>query len=100
LMLIPYPPTTVDMGQYLQRAKEPRDIAHGWVDYVSELEKEAESDPNRDATIVAIGVHPFVFGTPDGALALRRVLQALKKHPLVWLADTDAVMDASTNSGK
>jgi peptidoglycan/xylan/chitin deacetylase (PgdA/CDA1 family) len=94
LVLIPYPPQPVDMGQYLPRHKEPRDIEHQWIDYVTELAKEAEQDPNREPTIVAIGVHPFVFGTPHGALALRRVLANLKSQKLVWLTDVQAVMDA------
>lgn len=39
---------------------------------------EAEAHPDREATIVAIGIHPFVVGTPDGAEALRRVLENFK----------------------
>ena len=42
--------------------------------------------------MVAIGVHPFVMGTPAGAAAFRRVLEALKEQPLVWLTDTNSVM--------
>lgn len=63
-----------------------------WIDYVTELVREAETDPSRDATVVAIGIHPFVVGTPSGAAALRRVLENFKKEQLIWLADTDAVM--------
>jgi len=71
------------MGQYLSRSKEPSDIERLWVDYVSELVREAEADPGREATVVAIGIHPFVIGTPAGAAALRRVLENLKKQKLV-----------------
>ena len=88
LMLIPYPPVTVDMGQYLSRAKEPADLEHLWIDYVTELAREAEADPNREATVVAIGIHPFVVGTPSGAASLRRVLQNLKQQKLVWVTDS------------
>jgi allantoinase len=95
LVLIPYPTQTVDMGQYLGRQKEPVDFERQWIDYVSELAREAAADPNRPATVVAIGVHPFVMGTPSGAAAFRRVLEALKKQDLVWLTDTDAVMTAA-----
>ena len=56
---------------------------------------EADKDPDRPATVVAIGVHPFVMGTPAGAAAFRRVLEALKEQPLVWLTDTDSVFAAS-----
>ena len=94
LIMIPYPTQTVDMGQYLQRAKEPTDMERAWIDYVSELAREAAADPARPATAVAIGVHPFVMGTPSGAAAFRRVLEALKKMPQVWLTDTDAVFTA------
>jgi hypothetical protein len=45
--------------------------------------------------VVAIGVHPFVMGTPAGAAAFRRVLEALKEQPLVWLTDTDSVFAAA-----
>jgi hypothetical protein len=39
----------------------------------------------REATIVAIGIHPFVVGTPDGAEALRRVLENFKNQKPVWV---------------
>jgi allantoinase len=42
-------------------------------------------------------VHPFVIGTPSGAASFRRVLEALKAQPLVWLTDTDAVMTAASH---
>jgi allantoinase len=92
LMAIPYPVVTVDMGQYLTRDKEPEDMERLWIDYVTELVREAETDPSRDAMVVAIGIHPFVVGTPSGAAALRRVLENFKKEQLIWLTDTDAVM--------
>jgi len=37
LVLIPYPAVTVDMGQYLERSKQPSDIERLWIDYVTEL---------------------------------------------------------------
>jgi allantoinase len=95
LMLIPYPTVTVDMGQFLLRMKDPGDMERLWIDYVTQLVHEAQANPGGDATVVAIGIHPFVVGTPDGAMALRRVLEALKAMPLVWVTDVDAVMDAS-----
>ena len=94
LVMIPYPVPTVDMGQYLTRNKEPQDMERLWIDYISELQREAEADPSREATVVAIGVHPFVMGTPSGAASMRRVLQNLKQQKLVWMTDTDAVMAA------
>ena len=96
LLLIPYPPVTVDMGQFLGRNYSPRDMEQLWTDYVGELAREAGSQPDRPATVVAIGIHPFVVGSPDGAAALRRVLAALKKIPNVWLADTDSLEQAAT----
>jgi len=95
LVLIPYPAPTVDMGQYLSRLKEPVDLERFWIDYVGELAREAAADPARPATVVAIGIHPFVVGTPGGAASFRRVLEALKKQPLVWLTDTNEVMKAA-----
>jgi len=95
LVLIPYPTTTVDMGQYLGRAKEPSDMERLWIDYVDELASEAEADPSRQATVVAIGIHPFVMGTPTGAAALRRVLAHFKQQKLVWVTDVEAVMTAA-----
>ena len=95
LVLIPYPAVTVDMGQYLSRAKEPSDLERLWVDYVTELAREAEADPAREATIVAIGIHPFVVGTPVGAAALRRVLENFKQQQVVWVADVEAVLAAA-----
>jgi hypothetical protein len=83
------------MGQYLSRSKEPSDIERLWVDYVSELAREAEADPGREATVVAIGIHPFVIGTPAGAAALRRVLENFKEQKLVWLTDVQAVLGAT-----
>lgn len=96
LVAIPYPVITVDMGQYLTRDKEPEDMERLWIDYVTELVREAETEPSRDATVVAIGIHPFVVGTPSGAAALRRVLDNFKKQKLVWLTNTDAVMKAAS----
>jgi hypothetical protein len=95
LVMIPYPAQTVDMGQYLSRMKEAVDLERLWIDYISELAREADGDPSRPATVVAIGLHPFVIGTPAGAASLRRVLEALKEQPLVWLTDTDSVMTAA-----
>jgi peptidoglycan/xylan/chitin deacetylase (PgdA/CDA1 family) len=95
LVMIPYPAPTVDMGQYLVRMYEAVDLERMWIDYVSELAREAAADPARPATVVAIGIHPFVIGTPSGAASFRRVLEALKKLPQVWLTDTEAVMTAA-----
>jgi allantoinase len=92
LVLIPYPTVTVDMGQYLERSKSPSDMERLWIDYVTELASEAETNPDHDATVVAIGIHPFVFGTPDGAAALRRVLEKFKNQKLVWITDVQAIM--------
>lgn len=66
-----------------------------WIDYVSELAREAEVDPGREATVVAIGIHPFVVGTPAGAAALRRVLENFKQQKLVWVTDVQAVLNAA-----
>jgi allantoinase len=66
-----------------------------WIDYVTELAREAEADPRGEATVVAIGIHPFVVGTPAGAAALRRVLENLKQQKLVWLTDVQAVVEAA-----
>src|SRR5438270_11072399 len=41
LILIPYPAVTVDMGQYLSRSKEPSDLERLWVDYGTQLAREA-----------------------------------------------------------
>ena len=66
-----------------------------WIDYVTELAREAETHPDRDATVVAIGIHPFVIGTPNGTAALRRVLENFKNQKLVWVTDVEAVLDAA-----
>lgn len=92
LVLIPYPAVTVDMGQYLQRFKEAGDLERLWIDYITGLAREAEAHPDREATIVAIGIHPFVVGTPNGAEALRRVLENFRNQKLVWVTDVEAVM--------
>jgi len=95
LVLIPYPAVTVDMGQYLSRMKEVADLERLWIDYVTELAREAEADPSREATVVAIGLHPFVVGTPAGAAGMRRVLENLKKQKVVWMTDVEAVLGAA-----
>jgi allantoinase len=95
LLLIPYPPVPVDMGQFLGRNYKPRDMEQLWTDYVGELAREAEKNPEGPATVIAIGIHPFVVGSPDGAAAMRRTLETLKKMPSVWLTDTEALMQAS-----
>jgi hypothetical protein len=92
LWLIPYPPTVVDMGQYLSRFKEATDLERLWLDYVGELIREANANSDGDATIVAIGIHPFVVGTPAGAAAMRRVLASLQRERLVWLTDVEAAL--------
>jgi peptidoglycan/xylan/chitin deacetylase (PgdA/CDA1 family) len=94
VVLLPYPVVTVDMGQQLARMKSPAEIESLWLDYVLELAREARADPSREATTVAIGIHPFVVGTPDGAAALRRVLLRFKADDAVWLTDTDAILKA------
>ena len=95
LVLIPYPAVTVDMGQYLERFKEPSDMERLWIDYVTELAGEAAAHPDREATVVAIGIHPFVVGSPNGAAALRRVLENFKNQKLVWVTDVQALLDAA-----
>jgi allantoinase len=95
LWLLPYPPSVVDMGQYLSRFKEATDLERLWLDYVGELVHEANANPDRDATIVAIGIHPFVVGTPAGAAAMRRVLESLQKERLVWLTDVESALQAA-----
>jgi hypothetical protein len=95
LMLVPYPPTVVDMGQYLSRTKEASDLEHLWIEYVGELSREASADPAREATVVAIGLHPFVVGTPNGAAAMRRVLEALRRMGPVWVTEPEAVLKAA-----
>jgi allantoinase len=95
LVLIPYPTTTVDMGQYSSRMKASSDMERLWIDYVTELAREAQAQPAREATVVAIGIHPFVVGTPDGAAALRRVLENFKNQKVVWVTDVQAVLDAA-----
>jgi allantoinase len=95
LLLLPYPVVTVDMGQNLARMKTPAEIENLWLDYVSELTREARANPAREATTVVIGIHPFVIGTPDGAAALRRVLLSFKSDDAVWLTDTDAILKAA-----
>jgi allantoinase len=99
LWLLPYPPSVVDMGQYLLRFKEATDLERLWIDYVGELAREAAANPAGDATVVAIGIHPFVMGTPAGAAAMRRTLQNLRnlqKQNLVWLTDVEAVLKAAS----
>ena len=91
LLMIPYPVVTVDMGQNLARQQTPVEIEHLWTDYVMELVREATTDPSQMATVVAIGIHPFVSGTPSGTAALRRVLERLQKDDRIWLTDVDAV---------
>lgn len=95
LVLLPYPVVTVDMGQHLARMKSPGEIEGLWLDYVSELAREARADPAREATTVVIGIHPFVIGTPDGAAALRRVLLRLKTDDAIWLTDTEAILEVA-----
>jgi allantoinase len=65
------------------------------IDYITELANDAAAYPDREATVVAIGIHPFVVGTPTGAAALRRVLEDFKKQKLVWVTDVQAVLDAT-----
>jgi hypothetical protein len=100
LKLIPYPTVTVDMGQYFGRNCQPEDLERLWINYVGELAREAEMYPDHNATVVAIGIHPFVVGTPNGAAALRRTLEALKKLPTVWLTDVKAVVQAADSQTK
>ncbi|MGB8485049.1 MAG: polysaccharide deacetylase [Xanthobacteraceae bacterium] len=92
VVLIPYPVVTIDLGQNLPRMKTAVEIEDLWVDYVAELAREARTDPSREATTVAIGIHSFVVGTPDGAAVMRRVLERFKKTDEVWLTDTGAIM--------
>ena len=66
-----------------------------WINYVDELAREADADPSRAATVLVIGIHPFVMGTPTGAAALRRVLVHFKQQKLVWITDIDAVLAAA-----
>ncbi len=70
-------------------------MEHLWIEYITELAREAEADPGREAVVLVIGIHPFVFGTPNGAASLRRVLENLKSQKLVWVSDVEAVLNAA-----
>ena len=93
LLLIPYPTVTVDMTQSLVRHAQAQDIAQLWIDYVDELVRESVASPTRSATVVVVGIHPFISGTPDGAAGLRRVLTHILKDNRIWLTDVHQVMD-------
>jgi hypothetical protein len=97
VVCLPYPVVTVDMGQYLARAKTPVEVEGVWLDYVSELASESRADPTREATTVVIGIHPFAIGTPDGAAALRCVLVRFKAEDAVWLTDTESIFKAAAS---
>ncbi len=86
LVLIPYPTVTVDMGQYFQRSKSASDMERLWIDYVTELAREAATHPEREATVVAIGIHPFVVGTPEA----RRHCAACSKPAAARFPSSDA----------
>jgi allantoinase len=64
-------------------------------DYVTGLAREAEAHPDHEATIVAIGIHPLVVGTPYGAEALRHVLENFKNQKLVWATDVQTVLEVA-----
>jgi hypothetical protein len=98
LVLLPYPTVTVDMGQFLARMKSPSEIETLWSDYIGELSREARVDPAGQATTVVIGLHPFVIGTPDGAAAMRRLLERVKTDDRVWLTDTEALLKAASSN--
>lgn len=97
LMMVPYPVITVDMGQVLARLQSPSQLEVLWTDYISQLVKEARDDPGESAAVVAIGIHPFVCGTPAGAAVLDRVLSWLKQQETVWLADVQAVYNYASD---
>ena len=78
--MLPYPVPTVDMGQYLTRAtNRPTSSATGST--MSELAREAAADPSRPATVAAIGLHPFIVGTPAGAASFG--VRGAERHHLV-----------------
>ena len=84
--------TSVKRKPVVARMKTPAEVEGIWLDYVSELVREARAEPAREATTVVIGIHPFVIGTPDGAAALRRVLTRFKTDDAVWLTDTESIL--------
>jgi allantoinase len=94
VLMLPYPTVVIDLGLNLPRMKSAAEIEALWIDYIEELAREARVDPSQEATTAVIGIHPFVVGTPDGAAAMRRVLERLKKIDEVWLTDTDAIVKA------
>ena len=73
----------------------PPDLERMWIDYITELAREAEADPTREATASAIGIYPFVVGTPSGAAALSYVLENIKRQKLVWVTDVEMVLSAA-----
>jgi allantoinase len=54
-----------------------------------------EAHPERETTIIAIGIRPFVVGSADGAEALRRVLENFRNQKLVWVTDVQAILDVA-----
>ncbi|MCF8534277.1 MAG: hypothetical protein K9G48_14820 [Reyranella sp.] len=82
-------------GTIPDTVQTPEDLERMWIEYVTELAREAEADPDRGATIVAIGIHPFIVGTPDGAASLRRVLENFKSQKLVWITNVEALLRAA-----
>jgi allantoinase len=75
--------------------KEASDLERLWIDYLDELAREAAAHPDREATVVAIGIHPFVMGTPTGAAAMGRVLRHIGEQRLIWLTDPETLLRAA-----
>jgi len=80
------------MGQYLERFKEPSDLERLWIDYVTALARGPKLIQIVRLPSLQSGSIPLSSEPPNGAEALRRVLENFRNQKLVWVTDVEAVM--------
>jgi allantoinase len=93
LLCVPYCMETNDFSLVLTKNHDPRQYAAAIEDHVLQLSQE-----NHAETVVCLGMHTFVAGTPARVRALAAVLGRLKSSPGVRFATASEVQSRINSS--
>ena len=80
LLCVPYPVETDDAQGIIHRRWSAATFADAVVDQFDEMIRQSE----RDALVMNVSVHPYVFGQPFRLRRLRRALEHCTGHARVW----------------
>ena len=80
ILCVPYPVETDDAQGIIHRRWSAATFADAVVDQFEEMIRQSE----RDALVMNVSLHPYIFGQPFRLRRLRRALEHCTRHARVW----------------